>query len=79
MPTEPSRQRFSEYRDKVRERNASGERPRSHGHSDRNPKKLGERDRQFWELFREFLKLTSSHRRQIAIALLLLTLGIAYV
>ena len=76
MPTEPSRSRFSEYRQEVRQRNASDERPRPHGHSDRNPKKLGDRDRQFWELFREFLKLTSSHRRQIAIALSLLTVGI---
>jgi ATP-binding cassette subfamily B protein len=76
MPTLPSRNRFTQYRQKIRERNASGERPRPHGHADRNPKKLGERDRKFWELFKEFLGLTSGHRRQIVIALSLLTVGI---
>jgi ATP-binding cassette subfamily B protein len=76
MPTLPSRNRFTQYRQKIRERNASGERLRPHGHADRNPKKLGERDRKFWELFKEFLGLTSGHRRQIVIALSLLTLGI---
>jgi ATP-binding cassette subfamily B protein len=76
MPTLPSRNRFDQYRQQVRERNASGERPRPHGHSDRNPKKLGDRDRKFWELFREFLRLISGHRRQIMTALSLLTVGI---
>jgi ATP-binding cassette subfamily B protein/subfamily B ATP-binding cassette protein MsbA len=75
MPTDPSRRRFSEYRRKVRERNASGERPQ-HGHHERNPKKLGSRERKFWELFMEFLRLISDHRRQICIALALLTVGI---
>ena len=76
MPTEPSRRRFSDYRQTVRDRIASGERPRPHGRSDRPAKKLGLRDRQFWELFREFLRLTSSHRPQIIVALSLLTVGI---
>ena len=76
MPTQPSRHRFSEYRQNVRERNASGERPKPHGQGERNPKKLGERDRKFWELFSQFLTLTAKHRRQIIIALGLLTIGI---
>ena len=76
MPTQPSRHRFSEYRQNVRERNASGERPKPHGQGERNPKKLGERDRKFWELFSQFLTLTAKHRRQIIIALALLTIGI---
>ena len=76
MPTQPSRHRFSEYRQNVRERNASGERPKPHGQGERNPKKLGERDRKFWELFSQFLTLTAKHRRQIVIALGLLTIGI---
>ena len=46
---------FAEYRQKVRERNANGERPQPHGHDDRNPKKLGERDRGFWELIASIL------------------------
>ncbi len=75
MPTDPSHRRFTQYRQKVRERYASGERPQ-HGHHDRNSKKLGDRERKFWELFGEFLRLTSNHRRQIGIALALLTLGI---
>lgn len=76
MPTQPSRHRFSEYRQTVRDRNASGQRPQSHGHSERNPKKLGERDRKFWELFSQFLALTAKHRGQIFTALALLTIGI---
>jgi ATP-binding cassette subfamily B protein/subfamily B ATP-binding cassette protein MsbA len=76
MPSQPSRSRFSEYREKVRERNASGQRPPPHGHSDRNPKKLGDRDRGFWELFRAFWRLTSGYRREIITALALLTVGI---
>ena len=76
MPTQPSRTRFTEYRQSVRERNASGQRPPAHGHRDRNPKKLGDRDRKFWELFSQFLRLISGHRRQIATALTLLTIGI---
>ncbi|NND99935.1 MAG: ABC transporter ATP-binding protein [Pirellulaceae bacterium] len=77
MPTEPSRRRFSEYRKKVRQRNASGERPRPHGHADRAPTKLGARDRSFFELLRSFWSLISKHRRQVLIALGLLTFGIA--
>ncbi len=86
MPTEPSRSRFSEYRQRVRERNARGERPRPHGHGhhghsphghgEQAPTKLGSRDRSFGELFKEFLRLTSSHRRQIILSLVLLTIGI---
>ncbi|MGI9474679.1 MAG: ABC transporter ATP-binding protein [Rubripirellula sp.] len=76
MPSKPSRTRFAEYRQTVRDRNASGQRPSSHGHGDRNPKKLGEKDRKFWELFTQFLKLISGHRRQIMTALALLTVGI---
>lgn len=76
MPTQPSRHRFSDYRESVRDRNASGERPKNHGHSERNPKKLGERDRKFWELFSQFLTLTTKHRGQILVALGLLTVGI---
>ena len=76
MPTQPSRRRFSEYRQTVRERRAGGESSRPHGYSDRNPKKLGTRERPFWELFRAFLRLISGHRKSILLALLLLTLGI---
>lgn len=76
MPSQPSRHRFSDYRQSIRERNASGERPRSHGHSQRNSKKLGERDRKFGELFLNFLALTSKHRGQIILSLGLLTIGI---
>ena len=76
MPTQPSRPRFSEYRQTVRDRNENGSRPKADGHRGRNPKKLGERDRKFWELFSQFLSLTAKHRRQILIALGLLTIGI---
>lgn len=76
MSTEPSRRRFAEYRRIVRQRNASGERFQGRPHSDRNPKKLGVRDRKFWELFTSFWRLTSSHRPEILLALTFLTLGI---
>lgn len=76
MPTEPSRTRFIEYRATVRERNARRQRPAGHGHSDRNPKKLGERERGFRELFSEFLGLIRGHRLQVAFALSLLTVAI---
>jgi ATP-binding cassette subfamily B protein/subfamily B ATP-binding cassette protein MsbA len=76
MPTEPSRHRFIQYRQKVRERNASGERSKRDLQANRNPKKIGERDRKFWELFSQFLKLTATHRRQILVSLGLLTVGI---
>lgn len=76
MPIEPSRRRFSDYRVEVRERNAKRPAPDARGHSERSPKKLGERDRSFWELFREFLRLISGHRYRIAGSLLLLTVGI---
>ena len=76
MPTKPSRSRFSEYRQSVRDRHTGGQRPPNHGHGDRNPKKLGERDRKFRELFLQFLALTTKHRGQIITALGLLTIGI---
>lgn len=76
MPNQSSRKRFSEFREKVRERNASGAPPRSHGRSDTSAKKLGTRDRGFWELFRAFLRLISGHRGTIGTSLGLLTVGI---
>ncbi len=74
MPTLPSRSRFSDYLKSVRQRSAAGERPAPHGRSS-NPKKLGDRQRNSWELFREFLRLTSNHRGQIITALTLLTVA----
>ncbi|MFK8113050.1 MAG: ABC transporter ATP-binding protein [Rubripirellula sp.] len=76
MPTEPSRNRFDAYRETVRERNASGKRPPSNPHSDRNPKKLGDRERGFWELLKQFWRLISKHRSQIILSLAFLTVGI---
>ncbi|MEM9585659.1 MAG: ABC transporter ATP-binding protein [Planctomycetota bacterium] len=88
MPSEPSRQRFTEYRSMIRERNASKERSESggsyhgghHGGGGRgtsNPKKLGDRERGFWELLKAFWGLLAGHRKQIAVALGLMTIGIA--
>lgn len=76
MPTEPSRQRFSDYRQKVRERNESKQSPSAHGRNDRSAKKIGERDRGFWELLRAFWGLIAEHRSQVGVALFLLTIGI---
>ena len=74
MATNPSKRRFSEYLQTIRERKASGEPPMPHGRSS-NPKKIGDRQRSSWELFREFLTLTKTHRGQIIGALMLLTLA----
>ncbi len=60
----------------MRKRNASGERSKRDVQASRNPKKIGERDRRFWELFSQFLKLTATHRREILVSLGLLTIGI---
>lgn len=77
MPILPSHRRFTEYRQEVRERHARGEVPDHHGRSERSAKKLGTRDRGFWELFREFLRLVSGHRYAIVGTMVLMTVGIA--
>src|SRR5690606_4464477 len=64
------------YRQAVRQRVARGERVEPHGRGEVPSQKLGERDRSFWELFCEFLRLISPHRHQIIAAMLLLTVGI---
>ena len=53
-----------------------GERPLPHGRGEHNAKKLGDRDRSFWELFKAFLRLISPHRTPIIAAISLLTVGI---
>ncbi|MCC9599819.1 ABC transporter ATP-binding protein/permease [Stieleria sp. JC731] len=80
MTIQPSRNRFRDYRQTVRERNATKQ-PRSarggsfHGHG-RPAKKLGDRERGFWELIKEFWGLVRPHRRQIFVALAFLTVAI---
>ncbi|MDG2220451.1 MAG: ABC transporter ATP-binding protein [Rubripirellula sp.] len=76
MPTQPSRSRFAQYREKVRERHASGERPAPHRYSGGTPTKLGERDRKVWELLRAFWALTGRQRTRILTALAFLTVAI---
>ncbi|TWU57431.1 ABC transporter ATP-binding protein [Rubripirellula reticaptiva] len=76
MPTDPSSSRFNEYRETVRTRNAAKERPTGNPHSDRNPKKLGVRERKFWELFKAFYGLIAGHRGQIFTSMMFLTMGI---
>lgn len=76
MSTPTSRKRFQQYRDMVRQRNADGKPPPPHGHRDRNPKKLGDRDRGFLDLFAAFWGLLRNHRRQIYFSLALLTVAI---
>ena len=76
MPTEPSRRRFRQYRQSVRERNASRRGRIVHAAEERSEKKLGERQRGTSELFGEFLKLLTGHRSQVVLALSLLTVSI---
>ena len=79
MPNEPSRIRFEAYREKVRQRNAKPTTPEDrsfHGSHSRRSRKLGTRQRGFWELFVAFFRLVKSHHRQIGFAITLLTFGI---
>lgn len=76
MLRQSSRERFHAFRERAR---GNHDKARS-GSSDRNQrkssKKLGNRDRSFWELFQQFIHLLSGHRGKIVSALLLLTIGI---
>ena len=76
MPIETSRRRFQDYRQTVRQRNESKQPATSHHGHARGGKKIGDRQRGFLELFREFLRLVSGQRRTIIAALVLLSIGI---
>ncbi|MEM6469937.1 MAG: ABC transporter ATP-binding protein [Planctomycetota bacterium] len=76
MPTQSSRRRFGEYRQDVRERNAEKSTAPNPHSPERNPKKIGNRDRGFWELIGEFWRLIRPHRYQVILALAVLTFGI---
>jgi ATP-binding cassette subfamily B protein len=90
MPTLPSRIRFAQYRQTVRERNrnpkSADSPPRHHGghhgggghHGDSvgGGKKLGTRNRSFFELFREFWRLLGSHRPAVLGSLGILSVAI---
>lgn len=69
MSIEPSRRRFSNYRQKVRQRDPSKSAPISHHGHDRKPTKFGDRERGVIELLREFFRLIRPHRRSILMAL----------
>lgn len=87
MPILPSRLRFDDYRQTVRERHnstkdgKSGDQGRSgaspHGDPDRSRKKIGDRERSFIELFGEFWRLIDGHRGTIVGALVFLTISIS--
>lgn len=76
MPIQSSRRRFNDFRETVRRRKVEKTRPPRHHGPDRPAVKLGDRDRSFWELIREFWSLLKPHHNQIFIALLFLTFGI---
>ncbi len=89
MPTLPSRIRFAQYRQTVRERNRNPKladsSPSHHGghhgggghHGDSaGGKKLGHRNRSFFELFCEFWRLLGNHRPAIIGSLGILTFAI---
>ncbi|KAA5544375.1 ABC transporter ATP-binding protein [Roseiconus nitratireducens] len=71
-----SRRRFEEYRQYVRRRNADKPVPTGRHGGDSRPKKLGDRERGFWELIRAFWRLIRSHRGEIFFALTMLTIAI---
>jgi ATP-binding cassette, subfamily B, bacterial len=87
MPTLPSRLRFAQYRHTVRERNRQpagdgGGHPHAghaggfHGGGDGAARKIGTRQRGFFELFREFWRLLASHRPAVLGSLAFLTVAI---
>lgn len=71
-----SRHRFTDYRDKVRQRRASKQPPMRHHGSGRAAVKLGERERGFWELIGAFWRLITPHHSSIIVAMAFLTIGI---
>jgi len=86
MSTLPSRIRFGQYRQTVRERNrrpqTAAERSGGHhggghhGGSEGAAKKLGTRTRSFFELFCEFWRLLGKHRQAVVGSLAVLTVAI---
>lgn len=77
MPTsEPSRNRFREYREEIKQRHREGPPPTGHGGGDRHRRKLGTRQRGFFELLQAFWHLVRSHRPQIIKAILLMSIGV---
>lgn len=78
MPAESSRSRFSQYRQRVRERQRPGKRAEVATHSGElgSSRKLGDRQRGSFELFREFWKLLRGHRAQVVASLTILTISV---
>ncbi len=77
MPsTEPSRTRFGEYRQQIRRRHRGDEPSKSDSQGERHARKLGTRQRGFWELFRAFWSLVRGHRLKIVQAILLMGVGV---
>ncbi len=77
MPVTPSRRRFAEYR--KRRRDAASERKSADPteSAEKHSRKIGTRERSFWELFRAFLGLIASQKSPIIGGLVLMTIGIA--
>ncbi|WP_068142137.1 ABC transporter ATP-binding protein [Roseimaritima ulvae] len=75
--TEPSRMRFRQYRQQVRQRHRDGQPTPPVGHSDRHARKLGPRQRGFWELLRAFWSLVHGHHGTILQAVGLMAIGVS--
>ncbi len=78
MPITSSRRRFIEYRRKVRERRHAKEPVSASPHGSQAPvqsRKLGSRERSFWELFKAFWGLLRGFRGAVLLALGLLTVN----
>ena len=71
MPIHPSRQRFDDYRETVARRHRGGKNNESAKTEDaelqRSKKKIGDRERSFLELFREFWRLIAGHRSTVIV------------
>jgi len=89
MAIRPSRRRFADYRETVRQRHQGSKKSgttagKTESNADvdssqtvRSRKKIGDRERSFWELFKAFWGLIAGHRSTIMASLGFLTIGIA--
>ena len=75
MPTDPSRSRFEDYRDTVRQRHQTSGAKKAEKR-EKHRRKIGDRDRNFRELFSSFWGLIGTHRPTVIMALAFLTVSI---
>lgn len=76
MSKTPSRRRFNDFKERASKNPSERTSGSFHGRGSRNSKKLGSKQRNFSELFLQFLHLLAGHRLRLTVTLALLTIGI---